>query len=83
MQKETRPLARVVFVWVMRTVTLPFGLYLAFVFFSLISSNWGPYAWFTLGDWVWAWLSVIASLVLALTLWWRVQRFLTRKIYKH
>jgi hypothetical protein len=77
MQKEKRPLARVVFVWVMRTVTLPFWLYLAFVFFS------GPYAWFTLGDWVWAWLSAIASLVLALTLWWRVQRFLTRKIYKY
>ncbi|HWA86821.1 MAG TPA: hypothetical protein VG710_11405 [Opitutus sp.] len=38
------------------------------------------YSQFTTQDWVWLRIANIGTLLLALALWWFVQRFLARKI---
>jgi membrane protein implicated in regulation of membrane protease activity len=80
MNKEKRRLRASVAIWGMRAATLALSLWAAFLVFFVIPINWKLYSQFTTTDWVWSWFLNISILVLALTLWWCVQRFLTRKI---
>jgi len=64
----------------MRAVTLVVVLLAGFFVLFVNPINWKLYSQFTTWDYIWAWSSNGATLLLALALWWWVQRLLTRKI---
>lgn len=64
----------------MRALTLVVSLWAAFTVFFVNPINWRLYSQMTTWDRVWSWVSDSVTLLLALVLWWWVQRFLARKI---
>ncbi len=80
MLKERRSISQALLVWSMRAGILIVALWMSFVVFFVNPINWKLYSQLSTWDWVWAWLSNIGTLALALTLWWWVQRLITRKI---
>lgn len=75
-----RSLSLVAIVWLMRAVTLGAALWASFLVFFVNPINWKLYSRFTTWDWVWSWFSNLLTLVVAISLWWWVQRLLARKL---
>ena len=82
MNQDKRRLGASVAIWGMRVVTLAISLWATFFVIFVNPINWKLYSQYTTKDWVWSWILNISTLLLLLSLWWCVQRFLTRKIDK-
>jgi hypothetical protein len=73
-------MSRHIIVWLMRLITLAFVCWTALTVFFLNPLNSKLYSQFDSSDWIWSWIANAGTVVLAVTLWWILQRFITRKI---